>query len=150
MVYSFDPYHIYIFTFSYVRIIVIKLQDGSMPDPPHRYTSDKISTVNESVSTLVPYVTAQLTIDDANERKTFVIGDGFNYGQSSRRRREAVEFTTGYDESGEQGKRDRRSDDSSKAMLFYNRPLEADSSYSAFQRTFKDEVEFLGAQETMV
>ncbi|CAB4017327.1 Hypothetical predicted protein, partial [Paramuricea clavata] len=99
----------------------------------------KISTVNESVPTLVPHVTAQLTVDQANELKTFVIGDGLNYGETPRKRREAEWFRIAYDESGKQGTRDRRSDDSAKTALFYNRPLEPNSNYSAFQRTFIDE-----------
>ena len=134
---------VFILTFRYVQIIVIKLKDNTLPEPPYMYTSKDISTVNESVPTSVPYVTAQLTAAEVNELQTFVVGDGMNYGQSSRRRRGAERFTIGYDESREQGKRNRRSDGSSKAMLFYNRPLKADSIYSAFQRTFVDEVGIL-------
>ena len=109
-----------------------------MPDPPHTITSDKISTVNESVPSLVPYVTAELSTDLANELKTFVIGDGMNYGLSSRKRRQAEEFAIRYDENRKQERREKRSDGPAKAKLFYNKPLEADSIYSAFQRTFID------------
>jgi hypothetical protein len=38
---------------------------------------------------------------------------------------------------------------SPKAMFFYNRPLEADSIYSAFQRTFIEEVGISRILETL-
>lgn len=129
----------YIATFRYVQIIVIKLKNTTLPDPPYTYTSDKISTVNESVPTLVPYVTAQVTVDEVNELKTFVVGDGKNYGHSGRRRREVESFTTRNDDVWRHRRTD-KSKGSRKPMLFHNRPLMADSIYSAFQRTFVDEV----------
>jgi hypothetical protein len=135
---------VFIFLFRYIQIIVIGLNSSALPaDPPYSFTSDKISTVNESVPILVPYVTAQLTVHQAYELKTFVIGDGLNYGQTPRKRREAEWFRIAYDESGKQVTRDRRSDDSAKATLFYNRPLKPNSNYSVFQRTFMDEVSYL-------
>ena len=113
-----------------------------MPDPPYTYTSDKVSTVNESVSSLVPYVTAELSADLLDKLKTFVIGDGMNYGQSPRKRRQAEGITNGYNKNRAKERKD-RSDRSSQTKLFYNRPLEADSIYSAFQRTFIDEARIL-------
>ncbi|CAB4035674.1 Hypothetical predicted protein, partial [Paramuricea clavata] len=118
-----------IFFFRYIQIIVIRLHNSALPDPPYLFTSDNISTVNESVPTLKPYITAQLTVDQANELKTFVIGDGLNYGESSRRRQRVEKSNETRD----------RSYMSPKATFFYNRPLEADSNYSAFQRTFIEE-----------
>jgi hypothetical protein len=137
---SYHSFSIFsIFFFRYIQIIVIRLNNSALPDPPYSLTSDKISTVNESVPTLVPYVAAQLTVDQANERKTFVIGDDLNYGQSPRRRQRV-------EKSNE--RRD-RSYMSPKAMFFYNRPLEADSNYSAFQRTFIEEVGISRILETL-
>ena len=130
---------LYIANFRYVQIIVITLEDTTLPDPPYTYKSDKISTANESVQTLIPYVTAQLAVDEVNQLKTFVIGDGKNYGHSLRRRREVESFTTRYDNVGRHWRTD-RSEGSRKATSFYNRPLMAGSIYSAFQRTFVDEV----------
>ena len=117
----------------------MELKDSTPPDPPYAYTSDLISTANESVGTLKPYVTAQLTLDEVNELNNFVVGDGKNYGHSARRRRGVEKFTARSDEVGGHRRTD-RSEGSRKPTLFYNRPLMADSIYSAFQRTFVDEV----------
>ena len=121
----------------------MKLIDNALPDsPPHKYTSDKISTANKTVPALVPYVTAQLNADQANELKTFVIGDGMNYGDSLTKNmlQKVKRFARQLDRNGVRGNRNRRNDESSKVMKFYNRPLDGNSIYTAFQRTFIDEV----------
>ena len=113
----------------------MELKDSTSPDPPYTYTSDLISTANESVGTLKPYITAQLTVDEVNELNNFVVGDGKNYGHPARKRGGVERF----DEVGGHRRTD-RSEGSRKPTLFYNRPLMADAIYSAFQRTFVDEV----------
>ena len=106
--------------FSYVQIMVVRLGDNQQPSsPPNSYSSERISTVNESVDFLEPYVTAELSGGDVDLYKDFIIGDGMNYPKLSRRRRR---------------------EDGSRTRSFYNRPLLANSFYSAFQRTFRDEV----------
>lgn len=69
----------------------------------------------------MPYVTAELTASDVNQWENFVVGDGRNYGQGTKRKRRMV-------------------DGQKTASLFYNRPLKPNSVYSAFQRTFVDKV----------
>ena len=128
-----------ILNYRYVQIIVVALKDTTLPFPPYTYTSDKISSANVSVGTLVPYVTAQITVDEVNELSTFVVGDGKNYGHPARRRRGIERFTARFDDVGGHRRTD-RSEGSRKPTLFYNRPLSAGSFYSAFQRTFVDEV----------
>ena len=124
--------------YRYVQIIVVALKDTTLPDPPYTYTSDLISTANESVAILKPYVTAQLTVDEVNELNNFVVGDGRNCGHPARKRRGVEKFKR-FDEVGGRRKID-RSEGSRKPTLFYNRPLWACSIYSAFQRTFVDGV----------
>ena len=128
-----------IFNYRYVQIIVVALKDTTLPFPPYTYTSDKISSANESVGTLKPYVTAQLTVDEVNDLNTFVVGDGKNYGHPARRRRGIERFPAGFDDIAGHRRTD-RSEGSRKPTLFYNRPLSAGSIYSAFQRTFVDGV----------
>ena len=121
----------------------MELKDSTPPDLPYTYTSDLISTANESVAVLKPYVTAQLTVDEVNELNNFVVGDGKNYGHPARKRRGIERFTAGFDDVRGRRRTD-RSEGSRKPTLFYNRPLIADAIYSAFQRTFVDEVGIFG------
>lgn len=119
----------------------MKLKGNQLPYHPRTYVPDKIWMVNETAPILIPYVTAELAADQVHELKTFVIGDGMNYGRPTRRKRREVEsFTKRYDENGEQVLGDIGTIRSPKASLFYNRPLEPDSIYSAFQRTYINEV----------
>ena len=111
------------YLFSYIQIIVMKLGNKfQTPNSSLTFTKDQISTVNKSLGILEPYVTAELSASQVKEYQDFTIGDGRNYKRvstTSRLRREANNFGL---------------------LSFYNRPLEARSFYSAFQRTFKDEV----------
>ena len=81
-------------------------------------TKIDISSENEIVGLLQPYITAELSLAQVEKYKDFTIGDGRNYERSSTRRRR----------------------DNADRKSFYNRPLEAGLFYSAFQRTFQSEV----------
>ncbi|XP_028402504.1 receptor-type tyrosine-protein phosphatase F-like [Dendronephthya gigantea] len=126
--------------FRYVQIIVMQLEDNHLPKHPRNYTPDKILMLNETAPILKPYVTAEMSVGQVHELKTFVIGDGMNYGRlTKKRRRKAEIFAKRYDENGEQELGDKRTSRSLKATLFYNRPLVPDAFYSAFQRTYINE-----------
>ena len=99
---------------------MVRLRKATKPSlPPYSYMSKDISTVNDSVGITQLYVTAELSAAQIEEYKSFTVGDGKNYERLPKRQRR---------------------DDESQPTKLYNRPLEANSIYSAFQRTFQNKV----------
>ena len=99
---------------------MIRLSNTHKPlDLPFSYSNEEILTRHESIDESRPYVTAELSVSDIDFHQVFVVGDGKNYEKLSRTREIR---------------------DGSRITSFNNTPLEPDSFYSAFQRTFQDEV----------
>ena len=91
--------------------MALKLKDDETPSSPDSYESNELVTYDEARKSTnqKPYIAAIITSKDEN---MFILGDGKNTSNPTRRRRRAT------------------------STDYYNGPLEPDTSYRLFQRIF--------------
>lgn len=110
----------YLVPYSYFQVIVLKLLDRNTPvRSPNSYLASELLNyvdVSKNSSQPEPYIAAVFTISTKLETEEFELGDGRNFSISAKRLRRS-------------GRNE-----------YYNGPLEANTSYSIFQRVYNDQV----------